>query len=536
MTIKESHLRDYLSQHLTLIENGLILVDDEFYLKNKFGTKGFVDILARDSKNCLVVIEIKISKHSERDAITELFKYLALLKQSMSVKDSEIRLFVISTDWRELIIPFAEFHRNTHFNSTGLYASIEKDIYGEISSLKLNQIDLPNEEIGRMLIPRHWLQIYSKKSNRDELSKEYAEKIKTRGIENFIILRFCFDYFGEQQYGFYFAQQQENLSFYKNILQNLSQRLFDETLEYTSDFSDDDDILYTFADAAIDMIDVLADDKEIGHPEKIKGYLERKLWQIESIDRFGKFKTDIRLKDQEIIHDLCGYTGGSHIWYFATCLVNNKAHIQEIINKYHGCLYHNDIWRRSISDYLSYAQTKAADSSLHLSIFNPENILHTIALMVLEKESSYQPAFTLILDCPSEKTIEIFKGFISIKHETIPNIHQIIQNYFNGDEFCIALYNHLHTIAKINTNIMSDLGLEYSIKYLKIKDGVNTDECINPVVRSRTISSNNKIQKNDLIFWIKHNKKTVDKILDIHNASYPLNTLNKKYLQKSPIQ
>jgi RecB family endonuclease NucS len=110
MAIKESALRDHLMNHLDMIESGLQLVDDEFYLANKIGTSGFIDILAKDTEGKLVVIEIKISKHSEREAITELFKYLALLKQNMSIKDSEMKLIVISTDWRELLTPFAEFH------------------------------------------------------------------------------------------------------------------------------------------------------------------------------------------------------------------------------------------------------------------------------------------------------------------------------------------------------------------------------------------------------------------------------------------
>jgi RecB family endonuclease NucS len=134
MALKETEVRDQLKYRLDLIEPGLQLVDDEFYLRNRIGTGGFVDILAKDSAGRLVVIELKVSKHSERDAITELFKYLALLKVNTAIKDSEIRLLVISTDWRELRVPFAEFHWNTAYNSTGLL--LETDPNGHPLSLR----------------------------------------------------------------------------------------------------------------------------------------------------------------------------------------------------------------------------------------------------------------------------------------------------------------------------------------------------------------------------------------------------------------
>lgn len=177
MAVKESVVRDYLRDNLELIEAGLELVDDEFYLANKIGTSGFVDIMARDRSGRLVVIEVKVSKHSEREAITELYKYLALLKQNMSIKDSEVRLFVVSTDWRELLLPFSEFVRGTAYGARGLIATIDEK--GEITAL--SPIALPEQNMGRRIIPRHWLQVYQKMSDRDSRSEEYAAEIKKGG-------------------------------------------------------------------------------------------------------------------------------------------------------------------------------------------------------------------------------------------------------------------------------------------------------------------------------------------------------------------
>lgn len=52
----------------------MVLIDTEHYLPNYKGTKGFADILAKDCKDHLTVIEVKKSNSTAREAIHEVFK------------------------------------------------------------------------------------------------------------------------------------------------------------------------------------------------------------------------------------------------------------------------------------------------------------------------------------------------------------------------------------------------------------------------------------------------------------------------------
>lgn len=510
--MKESDLRDQLKINLSLIEDGLELVDDEFYLKNKIGTNGFVDILARDQKGRLVVIEIKISKHSERDAITELFKYIALLKQNMALKDSEIRLFVISTDWRELLVPFTEFHKNTAYTTCGLHVEIDDNAF----PISIDHIVLPNLSVGRKLIPRHWIQVYRNEVERNQNAIEYAKRIVERGINNFIIAHFYFDYCGFRQFGFYFAQQEESIDFYKEILSLVSSERFEEISLYTSEFSNDEDVLNEFADAAIDMIDVDADELEIGHPEKIKGYLQQDKWKIDHIARYGTFSSDIRLTDSQIIDDLCGFTGASHTWYMATIQRNDSAHLEEVIQRYGNCLYHNDYWRRSIRDYIDYFKSKDEKTTMHLSIFNTENILETLFLLKKYPDVSCVPNFKLIIDDPTNNKIEVFEGVISSTSLPFEGLDTITENYFRGDAFNIILYTHLHAISEINSNIMNSLSLFYNIRYRVITKNEPSDWSDGPLVRGKRITTNDP-KSLDFYEWVSINKSIVNNIYSIYN-------------------
>lgn len=63
----ESVIRDLVACSLDLFEPGMVLIDKEHYLPGKMGTKGFVDILAKDKAGHLVVIEVKkATLHQER--------------------------------------------------------------------------------------------------------------------------------------------------------------------------------------------------------------------------------------------------------------------------------------------------------------------------------------------------------------------------------------------------------------------------------------------------------------------------------------
>ena len=111
----EDKIRDQLAANLAFIERGLELIEKEYMLENFYGTKGFIDILAKDSYNRFVIIELKRSNQASRQAIHEIMKYVGLLKRKFKVKESEICVIIISTHWDELIIPFSELLSQTSY-------------------------------------------------------------------------------------------------------------------------------------------------------------------------------------------------------------------------------------------------------------------------------------------------------------------------------------------------------------------------------------------------------------------------------------
>jgi len=111
LTITEQHIRDHLATDLDILEPGLTLIRTNYPLPNAYGTRGFVDILARDADGALVVIEVKRSNSTAREAVHEVVKYVALLRQEQGVNPADVRAVIVSTEWAELLVPFSNLKR-----------------------------------------------------------------------------------------------------------------------------------------------------------------------------------------------------------------------------------------------------------------------------------------------------------------------------------------------------------------------------------------------------------------------------------------
>lgn len=93
----ERDLQSYLTTRLNEIEEGLTLIETE-----KGTSAGFVDILAKDKFNNLVVIELKAGKAKDA-AIGQLLGYIGALTET-NKGSSTIRGILIASDFDERLI------------------------------------------------------------------------------------------------------------------------------------------------------------------------------------------------------------------------------------------------------------------------------------------------------------------------------------------------------------------------------------------------------------------------------------------------
>jgi endonuclease len=94
----ESDLRDFLAKHPSIIEPGLRLYEEEGITGVEFPVGGrFVDVLAVDAANRLVVIELKVSRGYDR-VVGQLLRYMAWVKQHQAEPEQGVRGIIIARE------------------------------------------------------------------------------------------------------------------------------------------------------------------------------------------------------------------------------------------------------------------------------------------------------------------------------------------------------------------------------------------------------------------------------------------------------
>jgi RecB family endonuclease NucS len=94
----EHDLRDYLSKNLALIELGLRLYAEEGVSGVEFPAGGrFIDILAIDSSNGYVVVELKVSRGYDR-VVGQLLRYMGWIQKHQAEPNQRVRGIIVAKD------------------------------------------------------------------------------------------------------------------------------------------------------------------------------------------------------------------------------------------------------------------------------------------------------------------------------------------------------------------------------------------------------------------------------------------------------
>ena len=184
ISMLEAELRDLLAIQVNVLEPGLALVEKEKYVPSTLGTRSFIDLLAHDSEKRWVLIELKRSDAAAREAIHEVYKYVEAVKAHLRARDDEIRAIIVSTDWRELLVPFSRFVKDTNINVKGLHIEVgltDKQLSAsEITPLAISA--------GRILSPWHEISLYRSEERLKEGIDSYDTSCRAKGIKDYVLI------------------------------------------------------------------------------------------------------------------------------------------------------------------------------------------------------------------------------------------------------------------------------------------------------------------------------------------------------------
>lgn len=460
--ITENQIRDYLVEHLYLVDPSLKFLSKEFYLPNATGAAGFLDIFARDSNGKLVIIEIKRTDAAAREAIQELYKYVSLIRKRQLVKDTEIRLILLSVQWHELSAPFSELCKSAPFEITA-----GKIILGDTGiPVAVTPVSPITTSTERKIGIRHFLWGFPDKSAADIAIKKIAKIIKNSGLEDFLLIqsRATRHKLGGRSF-IYFAQRELHLEEYLKIIEkNSNEKDFSEFKKQLESYTELDDKVAEASDQTwlgtngFSFRDFGADTGEISGPEKGRHWFENGTQVDIQIHRFGRFN-DEWLEDATIIREICGEGGVSTVNFSFVANNYSPPEMKALSEGVDNVFFFNQTWQSTVHQLIHYAQQKTGNVKIIIQAFSSDDILRSITGLAFGYPH-YIPCFTF--DIKNNGKLENFVGFPEWDGKK-PDFEKIIEDHFFGNIMGYFTACHFGENRTLNHDVMSDLGVHYTV-------------------------------------------------------------------------
>lgn len=407
----ESKIRDWLSMNLNFIEPCLKLIGKEFHLPDSIGSKGFIDLLCTDRYNNYVIIEIKRSETSARQTITEVLKYISLIKHNFKARESEIRIIVISTHWNELIRAFSEIFYKDGISIKGY--KIEIDELSVPHSIKL--VDpLPADFIARKFAFWQGLYLFTTDEKREVFYSYFKQRISSTSIADYV--QISLDAQDDKEkvltpfalvVGFQKQSIQDLLSAIEILCTGKDMDVMGE-----EEFDDLESYQIHLEDAFIGALAMYkhTDDIEAGYSEKFDSMLNNQGWTIQAIHKSGIFKIDPRYSDELLIKELRGHDGNSKNKFVGFAESTQPDRIKEIYQQSRNCLKHTPQWAVFIEQIFEDLNKREEKFRIIIDVYNPDSIIISFFFTIINANLDYLPLYKIIIDYIDQPKTVIYTG------------------------------------------------------------------------------------------------------------------------------
>lgn len=458
--MKESEIKNYLAKNLHILSSELVLVKTEYKLENNVGTDGYIDILARDIFDNYVIIEIKQSKQSSRSAIHEIMKYVSLLKTTLHLKDSEIRVVIISTEWDELITPFCEWKEKVDLAIEGYQFTLEKKC--------VEIIDVIGGRQERELSRNQLAFLYKTVNEFYRCKKKLVNIIQKCKLQDFFLLEL--------------RNEGNNRVVFPFVLILVIQRCSEE--EYISILTSsnwgeewDEQEIYDYGYEAEELLVFLEEgiykeiisynffnDVEICSPEKIVLMVTQQGWIPTGVSKSGYFVHENR-SDEWFFRKATGVEENNNNYIFENfCDSKFELKFSEMLNSAREFMYHKDDMLSSFDKLWNGIKHREVKRTT-IQIYNSGNIIQNL---VMYENSGYIEALPYADVFLEYKNGKVDRYIILLAYgggERRPECF-VLENLLKGNGLAYMQMLWSGDIVKYNDEIMKNLGLTYDwIKY-----------------------------------------------------------------------
>lgn len=500
--MSEALIRDLLASDLSVLEDGLDLLDIERYIPSELGTRSFLDLLAKDRAGHWVIIEVKKTNAAAREAAHEVFKYAEAVQRHFGARTDEIRVIVASVEWKELLIPLSRLKAETNISVDGVRLELD----AAEKTLKAVRVEAVPVNQGRYLAPWHEVNMYRDRASLSHGIVSYDECCQAKGIDDYVlvVLKAADDFneraadavssalqavqtmFGSDtpkygngsipvfleryEYILYFAPQILSKEFCLNIIDRDPDQL-EEVVAFTAGMSNEEE-LGTLHENVYDAEPrPVRDWFEIGYAAKFGSkLLDEEGWTVEDVLRRGMFARNSLLSDDAIIDELKGYTGSSGQSFKRVVSMSNRAHVASARADLTTALATNPSWLAQINRVLDDLSRDVPAASIEIDVFCPSSGVFTLYFMATdESPMSYMPHYVLAVR-DSGNLVRLYLGLLAPAGQP-SSLDFILEKYYQGRIGMLMALASAGFYEMRDADVMDDLGLVYRSFRLDDPDG-----------------------------------------------------------------
>lgn len=504
--MNEAGIRDLLAADLSVLEDGLELLDIEQYIPaGEFGTRNFLDILAKDRAGQWVIIEVKKTDAAAREAAHEVFKYVEAVRRHFGVRPDEIRAIVAAVEWRELLVPFSGLLSDTNIAVQGVRLTLDA---AGVAMAKVEKVEPLALTQGRYLAPWHEINLYTDQASFELGIASYDAALKDKSILDYVlvVLRPAEDFndnaaasvaaaienmramFGDEagdmepftvpeldryEFMIYFSPQLMSREFCLSLLARAPETL--EEAEAFLDGAEPDAELCSLHEYVYDLEpSPHRDHLEIGYAAKFAHkILGDEGWVVERVIRRGAFERNTLLSDDAIVEELRGSTGSSNQAFKREIWFDNPAHIASAKKGAREALRTNPAWQEQFRRVLDEAVAAWPKGSAEINVFNPSSGVFSFYFMVTDPPAmSHMPSYQVVVKDDAGKVRVIFVGLLVPNGEEASNLQEILDKYYGGRLGQLMFLASAGFFETRDADVMDDLGLTY--RTFKLDDPAET--------------------------------------------------------------
>ncbi|MBU1230233.1 MAG: DUF91 domain-containing protein [Proteobacteria bacterium] len=510
MRVPESVVRDKLSEKLEIIERGLERLDVEHYLPNRSGANGFVDILARDRFGVLVLVELKKSDSSARQAIHELFKYVALIGQNYGLSKDRLRCIVVSTRWHELAVPFFEYQRSVGYDVMGIALTIDAE------GCPVSAVTVSSDGLhccGERISPYHRAICFNDIDSREKFVLETSTKMMKAGVNDFIriMLTYCgddcriinrhCDYVVVAK----FSENEKDIVIRQNIIP-------------VGGYEDNEDSEWAVEEFLLGHMPVYAsvryDDASFSTGAKFVGMLNSG-WVVERCIRYGnKFPEGI-FSDEDMIIEVSAVETINDIFFRCIASPKNIERWGIVLRRIPAATVAMPNCSEFIRAYLTNLSNTSPESSASISIYNPGNIVMGIVMCVLYGDLRAIPSIMITESSTLGEPVSVLHGTLFWNGSDLKlSPQEIFTAVVSSDIWTWRLAQTLNEVCMYEESFLNVFGLSY--KFVVLPEEVGSNECIGVTLEGLGIRKV-RIPRDSLqnvICFITHNWNSICDLVD----------------------